>query len=48
MPIGGGMNTLNEPAAKRIATLFRLLESNFEGEVLGAVAAMKRLFAAEG
>jgi hypothetical protein len=41
------MSALNEPVAKRIATLFRLLGSNFEGEVLGAVAAMKRLFAAE-
>jgi hypothetical protein len=47
IPIGGGVSILNEPVAKRIATLFRLLESNFEGEVLGAVAAMKRLFAAE-
>jgi hypothetical protein len=34
--------------AKRIASLFRLLGSDFEGEVLGAVAAMKRLFTAEG
>ena len=42
------MTTLNEPVAKRIATLFRMLGSNFDGEVLGAVAAMKRLFAAEG
>jgi hypothetical protein len=42
------MSTLNEPVAKRIATLFRLLSSDFEGEILGAVAAMKRLFAAEG
>jgi hypothetical protein len=42
------MSALNEPIAKRIATLLRLLASNFEGEVLGAVAAMKRLFAAEG
>jgi hypothetical protein len=41
------MSALNEPVAKRIATLFRLLGSNFEGEVLGAVSAMKRLFAAE-
>jgi len=40
--------TLDEPVAKRIATLFRLLSSDFEGEVLGAVAAMKRLFKAEG
>ena len=42
------MNALNEPVAKRIATLFRILSSDFDGEVLSAVAAMKRLFAAEG
>jgi hypothetical protein len=42
------MGNLNEPVAKRIATMFRLLNSIFDGEVLGAVAAMKRLFAAEG
>jgi hypothetical protein len=42
------MSTLNEPIAKRIATLFRMLNSDFEGEALGAVAAMKRLFKAEG
>jgi hypothetical protein len=41
-------STLNEPVAKRIATLFRMLGSNFDGEVLNTVAAMKRLFAAEG
>ncbi|MGA8694032.1 MAG: hypothetical protein WB689_09315 [Xanthobacteraceae bacterium] len=41
------MSALNEPIAKRIATLFRMLDSNFDGEVLGAVAAMKRLFKAE-
>jgi hypothetical protein len=42
------MTALNEPVAKRIAKLFRSLSSDFDGEVLGAVAAMKRLFAAEG
>src|SRR5215813_14728612 len=42
------MSTLNEPVAKRIATLLRMLSSDFEGEVLNVVAAMKRLFAAEG
>ncbi len=42
------MVTLNEPVAKRIATLLRMLASNFDGEVLSTVAAMKRLFAAEG
>jgi hypothetical protein len=41
------MGVLNEPVAKRIATMFRLLGSNYDGEVLNAVAAMKRLFAAE-
>jgi hypothetical protein len=42
------MTALNEPVAKRIAKLFRSLSSDFDGEILGAVAAMKRLFAAEG
>jgi hypothetical protein len=42
------MTALNEPVTKRIAKLFRSLSSDFDGEVLGAVAAMKRLFAAEG
>ena len=42
------MTALNESLAKRIAKLFRSLSSDFDGEVLGAVAAMKRLFAAEG
>jgi hypothetical protein len=42
------MSTLTEPVAKRIATLFRMLSSGFEGEVLNAVAAIKRLLAAEG
>jgi hypothetical protein len=41
------MSTLNEPIAKRIATLFRLLGSNHDGEALAAIAAMKRLFTAE-
>jgi hypothetical protein len=41
------MSAINEPIAKRIGTLFRMLSSDFEGEVLGAVAAMKRLFKAE-
>jgi hypothetical protein len=41
------MGTLGETTAKRIATLFRMLNSEHEGEVLGAVAAMKRLFKAE-
>ena len=42
------MSTLNQLVAKRIASLFRMLNSNFEGEVLNAATAMKRLFAAEG
>jgi hypothetical protein len=42
------MSTLNEPVAKRIATMFRQLSSEYEGHVLAAVKAMKLLFAAEG
>jgi hypothetical protein len=42
------MSSLNEPVAKRIATLFRMLSSPYDGEVLNAVTAMKRLFAIEG
>jgi hypothetical protein len=42
------MTTLTDPVAKRVATLLRMLASNFDGEVLGAVAAMKRLLLAEG
>jgi hypothetical protein len=41
------MSAVTEPVAKRIANLFRLLSSQFDGEVLGAVAAMRRLFQAE-
>jgi hypothetical protein len=41
-------SVINEPVAKRIAKLFRLLGSDHDGEVLGAVGAMKRLFTAEG
>jgi hypothetical protein len=40
--------TLTEPLAKRIANLFRRLGSEFEGEQIATVAAMKRLFAIEG
>jgi hypothetical protein len=42
------MSTLNEPVAKRIAKLFCMLGSDHDGEVLGAVGAMKRLFKTEG
>jgi hypothetical protein len=42
------MTTLNEPVAKRIATLFRMLGSDFDGEILNSVRMMKRLFSAEG
>ncbi len=42
------MSSLNEPVAKRIAKLFRLLASNFDGEVLAAVGRMRKLFKAEG
>jgi hypothetical protein len=41
------MSTINEPIAKRIATLFRQLSSEYDGHVLAAVKAMKQLFAAE-
>ena len=42
------MSTLDETVAKRIAKLFRLLGSDIDGEVQGAVNAMKRLVASEG
>ena len=42
------MSALNQPVAKRIAKLFRLLASNFEGEVLSAVRRMSQQLAAEG
>jgi hypothetical protein len=42
------MTTLNEPVAKRIAKLFRLLASDFDGEVLAAVRRMKTQLEAEG
>jgi hypothetical protein len=42
------MTTLNEPVAKRIAKLFRLLSSDFDGEALAALSKMKQLFATEG
>ena len=41
------MSTLNEPIAKRIAKLFRMLGSDFEGEILAAVNRMKSLFKEE-
>jgi hypothetical protein len=42
------MSALNEPSAKRFATLFRLLASDFDGEVLSVVRRMKQQLAAEG
>jgi hypothetical protein len=42
------MTALNETLARRIANLFRRLNSEFDGEVLATVAAMKRLFATTG
>ena len=42
------MPALNETLAKRIANLFRRLNSEFEGEILAAVGAMKRLFGTTG
>jgi hypothetical protein len=42
------MTALNEPIAKRIAKLFRLLASDFDGEVLNAARKMKQQLSAEG
>jgi hypothetical protein len=42
------MSALNEPVAKRFAKLFRLLASDFDGEVLSAVRRMGQQLAAEG
>ncbi|MGE5219287.1 MAG: hypothetical protein ACM3SP_20005, partial [Chloroflexota bacterium] len=42
------MTTLNEPIAKRLAKLFRLLASEFDGEALAAARRMKELLATEG
>ena len=42
------MSALNEPIAKRIAKLFRMLSSDYDNEVLAAVSRMKTLFKAEG
>ena len=41
------MSALNEPIAKRIAKLFRMLSSDYDNEVLAAVSRMKTLFKAE-
>ncbi|SFJ72017.1 hypothetical protein [Bradyrhizobium sp. Gha] len=42
------MSTLNEPVAKRIAKLFCMLGSDFDGEILNAAKKMKKLLVAEG
>jgi hypothetical protein len=42
------MSTLNEPVAKRIARLFRMLGSPFEGEAHNALTMMKRTLQTEG
>src|SRR6516164_1247175 len=42
------MSTLNEPIAKRIAKLFRLLASDFDAEALNAARRMKQLLAVGG
>ena len=42
------MSTLNEPVAKRIAKLFRLLASDFDAEALNAARRMKQLLAVGG
>jgi hypothetical protein len=46
-PTEKAMAALTEPLAKRIANLFRRLGSEFEGEQLATIRAMKRLFASE-
>jgi hypothetical protein len=42
------MSSLNEPLAKKIARLLRLFGSDFEGEAVNALMAMKRLITNEG
>src|SRR5262245_62685737 len=42
------MSALNEPAAKRVAKLVRLLGSDFDGEVLAVARQMRTQLAAEG
>jgi hypothetical protein len=42
------MSSLNEPIAKRVAKLFRLLASDFDGEVLNAARRMREQLTAEG
>jgi len=42
------MSTLYEPVAKRIAKLFCMLGSDFDGEILNAAKKMKQLLVAEG
>ena len=42
------MSMLDELVAKRVAKLFRLLASDFDGEVLSAARRMKQQLAAEG
>jgi hypothetical protein len=41
------MSVLNGPTARRLGKLLRLLSSDFDGEALAAVAAMRRLFETE-
>src|SRR6516225_9357130 len=45
---GSAMVALNEPIAKRVAKLFRLLASDFDGEVLNAARRMKQQLTNEG
>jgi hypothetical protein len=42
------MSSINEPVAKKIARLLRLFGSDFEGEAINALMAMRRLVASEG
>jgi hypothetical protein len=42
------MSSLDETVARRISKLFRRLSSDFEGEQLATLAALKRLLVSEG
>jgi hypothetical protein len=42
------MTLINEPVARRIAKLFRMLGSDFDGEVLNAARRMKQQLTGEG
>jgi hypothetical protein len=42
------MPSIDQPIAKRIAALFRMLGSDYEGERANAIIAMRKLLATEG